>query len=592
MSVDENICRLVDMGIEPEIAKEALLRTNNQLEDAINVIYSTDEPPPDYDRALIPLGGDENDNLPEPVTQCVETVPIHLDDHLKTKISQYGYGEDAQPVELDPPFSVYDDVLRTKRLPEIDPLLIPTDSRMLEGYFAPLLMILCKVPSFRDAIMKYQYEEYGYKSTWWKGDNCVDKLLVVREMQRLVAFLTLDSERAFASIRNLTEATYSIMTEEYETVGEFLTSIYKFIIDQFATVDPVLRAPLEQLFDTHIISPNFDDTQSQMSYRVFTIEKDYFSTDIYRVMHRLMWNEDFTNIGDYELTDIGDVLTVSFDGDGEAIRDGGFALDEEFYPQIYTKQYAELIKKRFQVRAQLKQNAHVLAVQGSRLRSFKGQRVSEMLESTLGYLKQVEASSKLVDLTETKLTSAVKEMAEIKQRVEDTTKDVIQQQSQVERERADVKVYDIDWVLGEEKEKLEPWILAGLIINQSRFCYLDGDDWFCLNYELDDGKNFDTSRQSFEDLRDELKEYSKLFFETGMVLFYVRKSVYESDQPPQLNEKLQHFIDEDNSQLEHDLSVYEEAHLEEDTAEPDESSVDSPRVEVNQIELSTDSPSP
>lgn len=44
--MDENISRLVDMGIEMEIARKALEETGNQLDAAINSIYSK------YDRSV------------------------------------------------------------------------------------------------------------------------------------------------------------------------------------------------------------------------------------------------------------------------------------------------------------------------------------------------------------------------------------------------------------------------------------------------------------------------------------------------------------------------------------------------------------
>ena len=91
MSLDENISRLVDMGIETDIAKKALEETGNQLDAAINSIYSKNDPdPPNYNEAVQAKYNEENNFQHGNDSRNVElgshmSAPIEIDDDLKIR---------------------------------------------------------------------------------------------------------------------------------------------------------------------------------------------------------------------------------------------------------------------------------------------------------------------------------------------------------------------------------------------------------------------------------------------------------------------------------------------------------------------------
>ncbi|KAF6007317.1 hypothetical protein HII13_004629 [Brettanomyces bruxellensis] len=106
MSLDENISRLVDMGIETDIAKKALEETGNQLDAAINSIYSKNDPdPPNYNEAVQAKYNEENNFQHGNDSRNVElgshmSAPIEIDDDLKNTLSKYKSYERA-PIQLD-----------------------------------------------------------------------------------------------------------------------------------------------------------------------------------------------------------------------------------------------------------------------------------------------------------------------------------------------------------------------------------------------------------------------------------------------------------------------------------------------------------
>lgn len=618
MSMDENISRLVDMGIEMEIARKALEETGNQLDAAINSIYSKYDPdPPNYNEAVQKSDNDKhafqnNHDMQDTQLGSRMSAPIEIDDELKSTLSQYKSYKQV-PIRLDNSddnhqdsmnyvnsdssgdstggnamdwssenledvsageYNMLDDVQREKRLSNTSGVLVPIGSDTFEGYMAPILMIFAQIPSFRDIILKHEFFDYGFSQDWWKGQPCLQDSLALQEIQRLVAFLSYNSERAYATTKLLSDSISETLTEEYESAFEFVSLMYKQLTDILSTTNCDFKKPLSQLLDTIIRSST---SEHQETHQCFTIEPNYFHSIVYGIMHRLFWGRDFSNIGINQMVRPSDVLTFIFDADGQNIS-AGYQLSQKFYPQIYAEPHENLIKKRVdQLKALRKKSAEITS-EMLRLRSFKGKKVSSMLGSTINYLS---GESKLLENAENKedndaceednskdtnevpklsYSQAINELTSIREHINKTIKEDTMKLEEISKEQQ-IDIFDVEMILGAETENLEPWILVGIVLNDQQFCMLSKNDyniWRCFFF--DGASNYECEEMPFQELQSQVRVYSKTTFERGMTLIYVRKSVFEAKTEPVKNSNLEKFIEKDNEHLEAKLKEYLKEH--------------------------------
>ncbi|KAG7908329.1 hypothetical protein KL907_001819 [Ogataea polymorpha] len=547
MSLQDNIDSLVNMGFDASVARVALERANNNIEVAVNYIYADSSGElPSYSEQT------ESGALGPVQDGHSASTAIPIEDDIRDKIASYGYGAENQEIRLDsdesehealPKYDVYDDISRYIRAPEVPGVLLPVKIDLLEGYFAPLLMILSNIPVFRDTVLEHEFEDYGYSPYWWKKERCLSNPDVTMEVQRLVAFLSSDSKRAFASIRTLIDASAKLITDDYESISEFIQFIYSTIIELFGKLGWTSKERLMELFTSQFQFEN-DETQT---HRIFPVESNYFYKDVYRIMHSLLWGKDLSRIAQHGFVRLSDVLTISFEGNGDTVPGGGFELTEEFYPQIYTSEYEKLVVDKFQRINELREEVSKINGQNMQLKAFKGKRVAALLESTLNHLSSLGEDEKI--------QSASKELEGIASHILDQKTLNTDKLTALNKERSQMDIYSIDYILGEHKPDLEPWILVGVILSERQFCYRTEKGWYTFVYELEEGKNFTVTESTFDTIRGQIRDYSADNFETGMVLLYVRKSLLTSSRPI-INEKLKQFISTDNEKVTQDYEAF------------------------------------
>ncbi|GMG39822.1 unnamed protein product [Ambrosiozyma monospora] len=579
--MEENVSKLMELGISAEDARDALKRFNNNIEQAVNHALDPSPELPQYtaeeerNMQLVPLGTDPTANgtsyaygpnveqHTNQLHQPLKTASVQIDEDVKSRIAQFGYGTETVPVTEDESISVkesydvYEDPTRFHRKQGEPGVLLPLESRMLESVFAPLLMIFSNVTKFRNTVLTPQYDDYGYAPHWWKKEKCVQNPKVTLEIQRYLAFLTGDSDRAFASIRNLTIATQKLIKDEYDAVSEFITFILDSLVTLFGTSE--LETPMNELFVSNITSTSYGH-ESFQSYKLFPVEPSSLDTDIYKIMHKTLWGHDFESLGSSHFVNISDIVTVSLDSDGDPIT-GGFELDEKVFFQIYTKDYEHLVSDKRKELKSIGEQISKLNAQSMRLRSFKGKNIASLLSGTAEYLAQDNDNSE-----ETK--RAYEEILSIETHLQEYKQSRTRKFLELNQKKNKIDLYDIDSILGDLKEQLEPMILVGVILTESEFYYLDKTTkkWVYMRYLLDDEKNFDFYEIDFADVQDKIKAYSMEEFERGMTLIYVRESVFGNTTMLPLNDSLQDFIEKDNKQLKHELDCYYAKYNENETA--------------------------
>ena len=117
--------------------------------------------------------------------------------------------------------------------------------------------------------------------------------------------------------------------------------------------------------------------------------------------------------------------------------------------------------------------------------------------------------------------------------------------------------YDVEKLLPEEfRESLEPWIIAGVVFNSAEFAYRQkkSEKWIAVSINMETCKDYQTSEIPYETIEEQVREYTQSLLDEGMILFYVRQSVFYEGEFEPLNKGLQDFIDRDNARLEDQLS--------------------------------------
>lgn len=508
--------------------------------------------------------------------------PIPIDNEIREKLNSNLYQPAKQMQLNDEDISIdidssknidfYMDLTMMLRKPDEPGVILPLRADLYESYLAPILMILSQIPKFTNTVLKHEFMVFPFKQNWWNREKCSENPLLVQELQRLLAFLSDESERSFASLYNLIYCYNKLVTEELESIAEFHDFIMSKILDSVTQTDASTKQPLEEVLKCVGGFEEPDKLRKDTFYNI-PIMNDTVSPGLYQTIHRCFFQN---NGDDYTekvfLTSIPDVLTIVFEP-GSSNLERGFKVEEIFYPQIYSYQHRDILlsiddelqsirlkqqelnQRIFQLRAFNGRSVHKLLVdsakhlkaQSAKIEKFEKEEkemqeseVNQSIDSNVCSEKdKYAAASQSIGMIGAKITESLKEASDEKRALDDRS--AVLQASK----------YDIDQLLdANAKAEFEPWILTGVILNALQFYYREKKDnnWIGVNIS-ETCRNFTTSRLSFDDIQDLTKRFTEHDFGDGMILMYVKKSVFYDGEFSPLNKTLREFIDQDNRKL-------------------------------------------
>ncbi|GME90698.1 unnamed protein product [Ambrosiozyma monospora] len=165
--MEENVSKLMELGISAEDARDALKRYNNNIEQAVNHVLDPSPELPHYtaeeeekNMQLIPLGSESIDNGTNYVYgpnvehrtnqphQPFPTASVQIDEDVKSRIAQFGYGVETtsateeESIPVPESYDVYEDPTRFQRKQGEPGVLLPLESQIRYSLQHVMIMVL------------------------------------------------------------------------------------------------------------------------------------------------------------------------------------------------------------------------------------------------------------------------------------------------------------------------------------------------------------------------------------------------------------------------------------------------------------------
>lgn len=448
-------------------------------------------------------------------------------------------------------------------------VILPLRSELFVSILASLIMIFSNVPSFSNAMLKHEYLVFPSVSNWWNKQQCTAKPNIVQEFQRLIAFLRPESKRAFASQYNLNKAINKILDEDLEDFYEFYEFIMKEMLSHFETTDNSIKDDLESLFTMYVSvseSPNF----------CIFISEENVALDLYESILNVFRNVNQSNV---YLSQLPDILQIVFD-EGMDNLNRGFSLDEIFYPQVYTEEHCDIFTNIDEEIFNIKERKYNIQKQLMKLRAFNGKSVNRLLTQSVDYIqsetKSLQEQEKGDPTTDEKheeeenlgqhqfyMSDKYKAAGQDISLIHSHMMQTIQQLSEEEimlDERAHFLLaskHNIHLLITEERKAvMEPWILTGAVINAADFYFKNRDgEWIDVKIDANTYTSYTTKTVEFSDVQTAARNYTETDFGEGMILIYVKESVFSNDDYLPLNNCLKSFIEDDNMKLQEQYNI-------------------------------------
>lgn len=483
----------------------------------------------------------------------------------------------------------FTDLPKTKRETGEDGVLLPLNSALFESYLAPLLMICSQIPQFNNAILRHQYFTFPTSPNWWNKEEASRNLLIVQELQRLVAFLNGSSNRAFASLFNLTRVIGNLANEEFESLSDFHNFFNKEVGYFLSMINPQYQNAWNDLFKMVIVQKSAyeedddtgngkreEDTHTYFNIPVLDNDGLFNISNIYEVLNITFTVNAYDQSPKIYLQKPPGVITVVFESGSDNLQTG-FKLDRIFYPQIYTYEHRNILKNVDIEIERCKLRQRELTRNSFHLRAFNGKSVRKFLTETKTHLanqsvmigveeEKLKLDSGIEENTNTisekdKYAAAAQSLNLLSSHIGEGLRKNDQEMAMLTTKIGilESSKFNIDQLLNEQqKSTFEAWILTGVVLTCTQFYYLNkksSDTWTGVTINGETCKSYEKTRLQFRDVQDIVKQYSLTEFGEGMVLVYAKESTFYSDAFEPLNPVLQKFVSDDNERLQQQLDI-------------------------------------
>ncbi|CCH41276.1 hypothetical protein BN7_813a [Wickerhamomyces ciferrii] len=480
---------------------------------------------------------------------------------------------------------------------------MPVRNGVLESYLNPLLTILHEIPSFRKAIYEQQFDTLGFHPRWYRGEPIkipegaatkvkegheVDLKLLL-EVQRLFAFLDGDSLRSFSSILNFLKAFPKEAQKEFhnvESIYEAYEVFYKVLIKQLEAVG---ADDVHQFFESKLY---YDETEKEKSFGMFHVEAEELKSDLYKTIHTILWGEDFEST-ERILTSVSDVVTISFEPSFHHAP-FGIEIPEVFYPQIYTKDFQETINTLVKEKESTERERREISKELMKLRVYQGKNVTALLDTSVEFLSSESESNK----DDKELSDALKDLSSIKDSSKDKIGELLAKQDLITESKTSRDPFNINTILKRHGSTPEPYLLTGVIINNTEFLFLkkpqdlielENPQWVHVIYDPTTCNDLKHQYSNFETIKRSLYGLTRTQFASSIVLIYVKESTWNSKTDYERSESVKQFIQKDIEELGKSLELLVPSSGEESddniSDSDSDSDVDATHVEHVELEL-------
>jgi hypothetical protein len=600
---EAKIKQLMDMGFSREMASDALAKSGNDSERAVAFLFgeATEDNQP---QEPMPASYNSTTDTANEMIKYEDTVAIRNPQDIPPLVpggNFMNYGESNLKEFETPDYGYqYDDfesndssifetgILEQRsnfvRQENTPPVILPTHANIIGNYLVPLVMMFSQLKRFEAILYENtSFDEWNYDQNWFKQklvieppqDSDVNTSIFHAELQRMIAFLSDLSERAFITSDNLvlyfTHDVRSPMTyPSGEDIEECIKRFYITLNESNVKFDGLFKSVVESTTE-----------EAKNDFYSFVIDSESRRANIYESLNSLFWTDD-ENIGNIRFVEVAPVLTFQLYGDEDSYQVEPFEIQEEFYPEIYSDKYAEMINNLHQQRKNITQERIHLTNDIMSINAFEGKIVRSFLTMSIDHLKSCGKEEESDDLQNLKTNI-------IDMRTDLTSKlgDLSAKYAKLDYTKYENILHHID-----ESNLPQPkkYILLGAIVSDTNYFFkskmLKNNDegWFFIRPIHSQSQSsiiIDYAVESidFEGVKAYISDHTKDAAKQ-VVLLYGRQDLYDEDIEIEYPAPIRKFFEQDNSALRQLLQDVE-AHSS-DSDDDDDDGDDGDVVEQNQ----------
>lgn len=563
---------LMEMGIAEDVAREALRRTNGDLEAAGSVIFSNE----------LTTGICENvgqsAHVELPAVAGSGFRPGDLDEYVDGS-----GGEQWEEIEAgaEEECGSLDEWCRKSQIsaPTVVAPLAP--NFMFENYFALFCLFVANyLPHF---VARPDFADLNYDKEWFRGSSVrgVDGRLafvgdgsdevveivpqeqlrqedvdytmqpeLLWQLQRLSAVVNSRiSDRAFVRARMFAialEPQVQRNLADAEHLYDILPSFIKSLAVDLEMCPGFRDNEVRELFISSAFhSPSGSDVQPEPTTKtwlsLFHFLPEEYDTNLYRMFHVLLYPDDavdedgqlpgsMEDENENSLCDIAPVLTIIFD-EMEENTDlvplaEGVEIPLEFYPQLYTKECKDkLIKDIIAKRKQSQVESRATLQEIANLKSFQGKDILKFINSSVDYLQKDGKPQTTID----DLLSVKDHIAEQKvQKMNQYKKLAHRLQTEWNLSHPEIQIIQTAKNMGLIDE---PYVLAMAVISPYMYYIRDRNDrWFYVRSHPQEPGNHVRACSSPLEVQDSIKQFTRQPSESPLMFIYCKKGFIPSDE--------------------------------------------------------------
>lgn len=572
---EAKIKQLMDMGFSREEASEALAKSGNDSERAVAFLFGegTEDSQP---QEPMPANYNSTSNTGNEMVKYEDTVAIRNPQDIPAFLSgvnsmdyagsnqydsqvfetpeyDYQYNEFQSSDSSIFETGILEQSGNFERQRGTPPVILPTHANSIENCIVPILMIFSQLKRFEAILFENtSFGEWVYNQDWFKQkllieppqDSNVKTYTFHAELQRMIAFLSNLSERAFITSDNLvldfaSDLRSSMSYPSGEDVEECIKRFYISLND--------LNPKFDGLFKS-VVESTMEDARND--FYSFVIDSESRRANMYESLNSLFWTDD-DNIGSIRFVEVAPVLTFQLYGDEDSYQVEPFEIQEEFYPEIYSDKYAELINNLHQQRKDITQDRMRITNEIMSINAFEGKIVRSFLTMSIDHLKSSGKEEESEDLQN------------LKTNIVDMRTDLTSKLGELNATYTKLDYTKYENILHHISESGLPqpkrYILLGAIVSDTNYFFkskmLNNNDegWFFIrpiHSQSHSSTIIDYAVESidFEGVQTYISEHTKDSAKQ-VVLLYGQQDLYDEDIEIEYPEPIRKFFEQDNAAL-------------------------------------------
>lgn len=562
---------LIDMGIEKDVAVEALHMTNNDLEMAANYIFTGEL---HADSTII----DNQESFQEKKNTEADTTSLEADcNSIVLLESDTG----SSVIDSDASFALKSKIS--------DPTIIfPSSKKSLyENYFALFALIIANY--FPSRLISSKINTIPYDKDWFKDNtlfkeenqvintdnsqeivscnqNIETDLSIINpnlilQFQKLLAIVnTPTSNRKFISAKIFDEAfspDLKQMIDEYEHLYEVFPRFVESIIQNVEHYGD--DHDIKKLFISKAVYIPSENTSPQSTFlSILHFLPDEYDSNLYKMFNALMLsNEDEPLHETNSLDDLAPILTIVFNETDDRTDlvnlSHGVDIPFEFYPQLYTKESQDqLVNNIFLKRKELKKQTQVVLNKLNDLKSFQGRQISGFINSAIDYVD----GETLFDNDDS--LSILTTLQDLKEQLKSSKQEKMKSYTNLLHTMKEITMSHPERYVIEKAKNLGiidfPYLLSMVIISPYYYFLRTRDNkWFSIKSNSQESDLAIDQCTDYEYVRLKISENTCSPSELPLMFVYIKSNEIDNDDLIQTllskNEVLQNFIRLDQNSL-------------------------------------------